>query len=166
MATSTNAVNVIASIRSAEGTARAYPDRRERADALCDTRHVAVTAPAALGACLLVALPLVGLAAHADESVLARASASAPATASVKATAEGDRSFSARVESSPDQHVTGTWNAACMIGSDRAELSNTFSGRTPLAVSIPSTMTRTGNCTIGITARGSRGRVTVVLHGA
>src|SRR5262249_4371701 len=162
MATSTNAVNVMASIRSAEGTERAYPEGRDRADPLCDTRRVAVTA-SALGACLLVALPLVGLAAHADESVLARRSGSAPAAASVEAAVAGVHGFAARVESAPDQHVAGTWHAVCRIGSDRAELSDTFSGPTPLAVSIPVTVTRAGHCTIAVTARGSRGRVTVVL---
>jgi hypothetical protein len=126
---------------------------------------LAVTAPAVLGACLLVALPLAGLAAHSDDSVLARGSASAPSAATAKATAEDVHSFSARVESSPDQRVTGTWNAACLVGSDRGESSNTFSGQTPLAVSIPLTVARSGRCTIGITARGSRGRVTVTLRG-
>jgi len=125
---------------------------------------VAVTASAAFGACLLVALPLMGLAAHADESVLARGSG--PLAASAKATVEGVRSFSARVESSPSQQqVTGTWDAVCTIGPDRGVLSNTFTGQTPLAVSIPLTVMSAGRCTISVTARGSRGRVTVALHG-
>jgi hypothetical protein len=127
---------------------------------------VAVSAPAALGACLLVALPLVGLSAHADDSVLARGSSSRAPVTSAKATVVGVRSFSARVESSPsEQQVTGTWKAVCTIGPDRGDLSNAFSGRTPLTVSIPLTLTRTGRCTIDVTARGSRGRVTVTLHG-
>lgn len=126
---------------------------------------MAVTASAALGACVLVALPLIGLVAHADDSTLARGSASGTSVASARATVKGPRGLSTRVESSPDQRVTGKLNAVCTVGAGEVRLVKSFEGQSPLDLAIPLTVAPSAMCIISATAKGTRGRVTVALRG-
>ena len=131
---------------------------------------------------MLVALPLTGLAARNDENVVARAPsaaqtaasepsvkprrtvASGPSVASAEATGQGARGFSAQVDSSPNQRVIGNWSAVCLIGSDRGRLSGRFTGKTPLDVAIPLTVSASAKCTIKATARGTNGGVNIEIR--
>jgi hypothetical protein len=123
--------------------------------------------PAALVSASVVVLSGCGAAKKAERpKVVARETASGRhASATASADALLYKHFSVAVTASPNQRVNGGWVVSCKVSTASSREADNFSGRTPLAITVPAFTDQ--RCTvIGVATLAKTGRVTVKVLAA
>jgi len=125
---------------------------------------------AVLAACAVAALAGAALAAHVDDTIIGRKSASGrhPSATTLAATGPHPGGVYVRVRATPNQRTTGGWATSCSLGiAGSVRDGDNFGGRTPLTVRVrvPTDLASFSvPCKIvGTAALKGRGRVTVEL---